>query len=429
MNMSYDLVLVVTNILYVYFVFLLLNTFLGGEIKNKKQRNFIYVTYFFVSAIVFLNIRIPLVTLLFNIISYFVISLCYKATMYRRIIISIFTYIIGLIIELAYVILLEGSSVPLLEKSEYDSIIALILIRVTNLIIAYLFYRYKFSLNRSFVIPKTYYFSIIFISFGSMYLYVGSLGSVDINVWNVGIGGVILIGINLLTMALDEKIYKSIILTQEKELLYQQNCAYENQSNIINQTNETIRNMNHDMKNHISMLNRIYQESGQNGMEEINQYTNAMLEKMENGVICKSYNFIIDSIVNFKLTPLLDTDVVMKVDICVPHTMNILAMDLTTILGNLLDNAVTAVVYSKEKKLDLKIMFKLGNLIITLKNSYNGKIIAENKVLKTTKIYGVGHGFGISSIKEAVAKYDGSLEIEYSSNYFLAEVIIPVHIE
>lgn len=420
--MSYDLVYIATNVIYVYTMYLLIETFLGNAVYNEKAKNITYIVYYIFTTLIVLVTRVPLIMLLFNFISIMLISLNYKTTFMKKIMVAILICVIGIVLEVIIAVIFDYRDLKLLKDSEFNSVIGLLLVRISGLILAYQLSRYKLSFNKPYEIPKAYYLGISFMSLGSMYLFLNSLNSKNLDMLNITINGLILITINVMMLLVDEKIYMSIILSQEKKLLNQQNIAYENQNNIINQTNETVKMFKHDMKNHINMLNKLWDE---NKEEEFKQYTESILEKMHSKTVCNSNNFVIDSIVNFKLGPVVDSDIKINVDVTVPQTIDIMAMDLTIILGNILDNAVRGARNSKEKMIDLNINCKLGNLIIELKNSYDGNLIVENGVFKTTKAFEAGHGLGLASVQEALKKYDGEIDIKHDCKEFEVVVVIP----
>lgn len=420
---NYDLMHIITNIMYVYMIYILFNNFLGEEVYSNKIKNISYLIFFILSSLIVFVTRIPIVMFLFNAIFLFQLSLNYKVQFQQRIVSIFLVYSIGIMIEVFISYFFNYKDINILNNSEFNSIIGLVLIRIMGVVVAYLITRYRVAMNKTFEIPKTYYFIFVFMSLGTMYLYINSLVDGHLELLNIIISSMILVGINILMIFLDGKIYKSIILEQEKELLNQQNIIYENQNSIITQSNEMIRILNHDMKNHIYAIMKM---NSQGKRDEIEEYTKGMIDQIDNGGICKSYNFVIDSIVNFKLIELVDKNIKMKIDVCIPHTLDILANDLIAILGNLLDNAVTAVLQSEEKVLELKMSYEIGNLIVILKNSYDGKLKIENKIFKTTKSFKAGHGIGLKSVKIAVKKYQGDLELEHTPNYFIARVILPV---
>ena len=76
--------------------------------------------------------------------------------------------------------------------------------------------------------------------------------------------------------------------------------------------------------------------------------------------------------------------------------------DLTKLLGVFLDNAIDATLKSEEKEVEVELKDKDDYLLLTISNTYD-KNIDINKVGKsgfTTK--GVGHGFGLSIVKDIV---------------------------
>ena len=86
------------------------------------------------------------------------------------------------------------------------------------------------------------------------------------------------------------------------------------------------------------------------------------------------------------------------------------AVDLSVLLANFFDNAIEA---EKKLKGEKEIIFDMraykGYLIITIKNLVEKKVLDENGLLQTTKEDKQKHGFGMSSMKEIVEKYEGYL--------------------
>lgn len=136
-----------------------------------------------------------------------------------------------------------------------------------------------------------------------------------------------------------------------------------------------------------------------------------------------SNNFICDSILNLKLQNL--DDISTKISVFVPEKLRISDFDLTIILGNILDNAINGILDSERKELDVCIEYVKCDLIIIIKNSYNGKMNIFNGKIKTTKISNFNHGYGLNSVETIVLKYKGEIKIEYNEKFFLITIIIP----
>ena len=216
--------------------------------------------------------------------------------------------------------------------------------------------------------------------------------------------------------------YMSSIFQEEnkKIVLQKQGEAYLQQLQMIQDDNRKISLIRHDMKNHLLMLKLLY-ERGE--FDSCKQYFNDLLSKMKKTErICNSGNLVVDSIINYKLRNLNASCI--YVDAYVPREINIPDIDMTTILGNLLDNSIQALKEIQGKKiLRININYSRGRMILQIENSY-GKILEENGKLKTTKKEKEGHGIGLESIKEVVERYNGILQLDYKRDLFIAFVVL-----
>ncbi len=300
--------------------------------------------------------------------------------------------------------------------------IAIIISRLIAFITAYLVSRYTISRKNSFPIPKTYYIGLLMVMLGSLYLYINSLDQQYLSLLDVSISSAALIIINITIVLVDEKIYHALLTLAEKKLLKQQNSAYEQQAEIIGQSTKTINAIKHDMKNHLLLL-----EQMQANNKDLSPYIQQVITSMDiDSYLVQSHNFIIDSIVNFKLLPLKKQEIPISIDITIPTELNIAAYDLTVIIGNLLDNAITALEKATDKRLDLIITLDKANLLILVDNSYDGQLLKDGKYFKTTKKPKQNHGLGLANIEKSLAKYNGEMIIDYTKTIFSVSVIIPV---
>lgn len=104
-------------------------------------------------------------------------------------------------------------------------------------------------------------------------------------------------------------------------------------------------------------------------------------------------------------------------------------MDISTLFGNLLDNAIESVIKieQKEKRLiHLAVAKQKGFLRIRVENCYNGELKFEKGVPVTTKTDSKYHGIGIKSIQSTVRKYDGSTTIHAENGWFEMRILIPL---
>ena len=97
---------------------------------------------------------------------------------------------------------------------------------------------------------------------------------------------------------------------------------------------------------------------------------------------------------------------------------------MSSILGNLLDNAIRATAQTEEKYFEINISYIFESLNIKVLNGVGcDKIDFEKSSKKESKV----HGIGLSSVKENVKKLSGTFSIIQDKNIVKAMVKIPVN--
>ncbi|WP_236879019.1 ATP-binding protein [Clostridioides difficile] len=181
--------------------------------------------------------------------------------------------------------------------------------------------------------------------------------------------------------------------------------------------------LSHDMKNHISCIECMYENN-----ININPYLNNIKETIRNNNIYHTGNITLDIILNDKK------------DICDKYNINFIALidfskckfikdiDICDIFSNILDNAIEACnkITSDYKEIILK-----GNVIndfyvIKAENTKINNILIKGNNILTDKTDTLKHGFGIKSIKNSVNKYNGTCLIEHNKNRFSMIISIPM---
>ncbi len=137
----------------------------------------------------------------------------------------------------------------------------------------------------------------------------------------------------------------------------------------------------------------------------------------------------------------LDTILATKQRYCTDHqiTLNVMAdgkqlefievMDLCSIFGNALDNAIESVekLESAEKRLiRLAVYAKNGLLMIRTDNYFESPLKKNGDNFETTKADKTGHGYGIKNIRYIAGKYNGSVSIDTTDGWFSLKVLIPI---
>lgn len=204
------------------------------------------------------------------------------------------------------------------------------------------------------------------------------------------------------------------LLTEQSELLQKD---YEK----LNKIYTANARLYHDLHNHLEII-----RSGisQGKMDEALQYLDALQAPIKN--ITKTIwtgDEAIDYLLNSKLAVMKEENIKSVLNIEFPPNTNISSVDLSAVLGNLLDNALEAVKNCDENRfINLTIRRINHMLIIKVENSYSSELVLDNGELKTTKKDKNHHGWGLKSVHVAAEQYNGTLETSFQDNTFRAIV-------
>ncbi len=104
-------------------------------------------------------------------------------------------------------------------------------------------------------------------------------------------------------------------------------------------------------------------------------------------------------------------------------------MDICTIFGNALDNAIEAVmrIEDPEKRLiHLTVSAQHAFVLIHVENYFEGELKFEGGNLVSTKGDDRFHGYGFKSLRYTAERYGGSVSVEAENNWFDLKLLIPL---
>lgn len=100
--------------------------------------------------------------------------------------------------------------------------------------------------------------------------------------------------------------------------------------------------------------------------------------------------------------------------------------ELTTILGNLLDNAIDAAKKCDSGFIRLEMQQDGQILKIHIENNYIGKISESNNIFITSKDDPHHlHGLGIKNVRATVDRLRGHMNISYTDETFTVDLLLP----
>lgn len=103
-------------------------------------------------------------------------------------------------------------------------------------------------------------------------------------------------------------------------------------------------------------------------------------------------------------------------------------VDLYTLVGNALDNAIEAVLPlpAAERLIRLRVQEKAGLVFLQIDNPYGGALELRDGLPLTRKADKQNHGFGLKSIRDVAEKYHGFLNLETEGGLFVLRLSFPL---
>lgn len=143
----------------------------------------------------------------------------------------------------------------------------------------------------------------------------------------------------------------------------------------------------------------------------------------------KTGNSVLDTILSSKSELCLKNQIVLTVvaDGTLLHEIHV--MDLCTIFGNALDNAIEHEVQIEDvekRKIRVTVSQKNKFVCIVVENYFEGEMDDSGHLPQTTKKDKEYHGYGLKSIRHAVQKYGGYINVHGEGHWFRLEMIIPL---
>lgn len=216
-------------------------------------------------------------------------------------------------------------------------------------------------------------------------------------------------------------------ISEEKKRYENQVRALEQQAHIqyeyyLMQTKkyeQTVRIL-HDANKHIQAIENLHLADQPHAAEE---YA-AQLRKMLKPLIPVGYsdNPILNILLSDKCEQMKDQDI--SVEISIDHvSLSFLEpIDVTTIFGNLLENAIEAAKQVSGKRF-VRIKISSGHkmAVVRIENTC-GDVVWKNG--KPVSQKGSLHGLGLLNVRNSIAKYDGDLTLRQEEGCFVAEFFL-----
>jgi len=408
-----------------------LERFMKVFFEKKRVQTWIavipFLVYFIASSSIFLLLGIPIISLFVNILTIFVISLIYESTLVRRLSATACIVLFTVITDMIAVLLTDNSHVNHFVPFEYRDVFGFISWGLSVYLMALLLQRFK-NVRRGVIVQPFHWIITIYIPTSSIFIISLLIASSEIpQVFSVFAIAMILV-INVLAFYLCDALSAAYENQLQSKLYAQEKEHYLTQCQMMQDSVDMMKSFRHDVKLHFGTLKGM---AAENEIELISKYLSTLSDYVKSSeVYSETGNLALDSIINYKLRDANERNIKLTINlISIPKIIDIEIIDMTTILGNLLDNALDALEKLDEKWIKLSARYKKGTLIIEVTNPFDGNIKfksikKEDKMHIASSKFGNNHGYGLKNIRKALIKYNGDMEVTHDNNVFSVKLLL-----
>lgn len=196
------------------------------------------------------------------------------------------------------------------------------------------------------------------------------------------------------------------------------------------ENNYVVRGLWHDMNNHVITMQYLVKNHACN---EIEDYLLQFHELLQNAVDHnRSGNNVVDALLNYKIKVASDNNINFDHYIAIPENLKMNSIDLSIILGNVLDNAIEGCLRDsrqcQDKIIKFNMYYKRESLLIDIENTIDVKTIQKsgNNMISSKRIDEDQSGYGISNVKQVLKNYEGNMVTQILDDRFKCTILIPL---
>ncbi|MBQ8161125.1 MAG: GHKL domain-containing protein [Clostridia bacterium] len=217
-------------------------------------------------------------------------------------------------------------------------------------------------------------------------------------------------------------IHQRMALQTENEIISRLAKERQAQYEFSKENIDMINQKSHDLKHQLQALAQVSDEERRRAIQETSQAIDFY------DAIVKTGNEALDTLLTEKSVYCKNRGIRLSCMVNTENLKKISLVDLYTLLGNALDNAIESVerVENPERKIISLSILDRGNILyIQLENYFDGHIQMEDGLPQTRKKDKANHGYGLKSIHNIVRNYSGQMEIHTDGDIFFLEAVIP----
>ena len=217
-------------------------------------------------------------------------------------------------------------------------------------------------------------------------------------------------------------LYFTLHLSQQQHADYQNKLDKEQLQFQLRETQQSqeeyqrLQSLRHDLKNkHLTLLALLEENP-----DEAREYLQSLTDSISGKQTFYSKNPTVNYLLNQKLHDVED-EIELDINCFIPQELSIQPDVLAVILGNCLDNSISACLRltdKSERTLSLNIRYFQQNLFISINNTFNEQ---EQETRKTRQ----RDGWGLRNVDALVQEYQGTIKRFKENGHYRTEILLP----
>lgn len=187
-------------------------------------------------------------------------------------------------------------------------------------------------------------------------------------------------------------------------------------------TFEQSRKISHDIKNQLLLVSTMIRNEK---YDEALIYLNDSVSGPNNLLRTPSSgNPTIDAVLYMEQIKAEKSGICLEINAALPRQLSISPVDISSVLFNLIDNAIEASAGIKNPYVNTVIKKDKNYILISVRNRTEIDILKNNPNLRTTKSDNTLHGEGLKIVRQIVDKNDGELDFSQEKDLFVVFVML-----
>jgi hypothetical protein len=232
----------------------------------------------------------------------------------------------------------------------------------------------------------------------------------------------IAITISWICVNLDMKeIENKLAIQSANALLHIQIEAIDHQAKMIQENDEKLRILRHDLRHNTQILSSLLEKEDYSQAVTLLKHLNDDLVSTKHVVYCQ--NSIINASLLVYITKAEQQHITVDLKVDFPETLFLDSNDIAILFANTLENAIHASNKQPENARHIRLLTKYQDkkLAIMVENRFDNEILFDESGIPTTLQQ--GHGTGMTSISTIVSKYHGHMFCSHENGWFTIRFI------